>query len=469
MEIEEKKIFEYVLRNNLSCYTNKVFNFLNPGNQYYSSWHIDLITEYLNEVEKGRIKRLIINIPPRCLKSVCASVAWTSWLLGRKPSSRIITASYSAAISTKLSLDTRFVLESEWYRSLFPKTRISKKHNRKTKFLTSEHGFRMASSVGGSITGEGADYLIVDDPHNPTHMHSEKMRNKAIDWFTNTFSSRLNNRKEGKIIVIMQRLHAEDLCGYLLGNQKSEWELLKIPLVSNSEKIYSIGSVSYIRCKNEVINNHLFSNDTVSKLIAEIGEANFEAQYQQQPVSNFNSFLSEESFCYYDHLPEDFENIYQSWDTAVKISEDSDYSAYTCWGEKNGKYYLIFFINERLEYPDLKKRIIAEYNKYNPVKLIIEDKSSGQSIIQDLKRENIKNIEAIKPTKDKVSRFASVIEMFDNHKVMFPKTNHKFRIVKDALLKFPAIKHDDLVDSVSQFLNYIKFGRAKSQPQIRNF
>lgn len=464
-----KKLLNYALKNNFPAFLHKSFNFLNPSAQFYYNWHIDLIAEYLRNVEKGNIKRLIINIPPRCLKSVTASIAWSTWLLGQKPERRILTASYSQSISTKFSLDSRFIIESNWYRNLYPKTKISNKQNQKNKFLTTKHGFRLATSVGGSVTGEGGDFLILDDPHNPAHIHSKKRRENVINWFLDTFSTRLNDRKKGAIIIIMQRLHEHDLTGFLLKNQPKEWHFLEIPLISDHERIFSVGNFEHKMKQNEILNDKFFDNKTIQSLVNSVGVANFEAQYLQNPKKASCSIISEDSFYYYEKIPKQFEMIIQSWDTAVKISENSDYSACTCWGVLDNKYYLIEILNQKLEYPSLKSNICNMYNKYLPQKLLIEDKSSGQAIIQDLKNHGIKNIIPCIPIKDKVSRFACIIDLFESGQVLLPKYSADLSFIKNNLLEFPNSKHDDIVDSISQFLNFIKKNNIKNKsPLIRN-
>ncbi|MGX6960722.1 MAG: hypothetical protein ACIPMY_05910 [Rickettsia endosymbiont of Pentastiridius leporinus] len=214
--IYSKELLNSILRQDFPSFIIKAFNTINPGAEYYPSKHINIISDYLTAVQNGDINRLIINIPPRSLKSICVSVAWTAFLLGIDPTKRIMVASYSQILSIKHSLDCRFILNSDWYKELFPNTILSKTHNQKSKFLTTANGFRFATSIGGSVTGEGGDVLIIDDPHNPTQIHSYKLRRKAIDWFEQTFVSRLNNRNKGAIILVMQRLHSDDLAGYLL-------------------------------------------------------------------------------------------------------------------------------------------------------------------------------------------------------------------------------------------------------------
>ena len=191
-----------ILKNDLSAFIYKSFNTINQGVKYKHNWHIDLIAEYLQEIEKGKIKRLIINMPPRSLKSVCISVAFPAWLLGKKPNSRIIVASYSEKLSLKHSTDCRLIVSSKWFQELFPEFQLNQSQNEKYKFATTQNGYRFATSVGGSLTGEGGDILIVDDPHNPQQVMSEKYRLKTLEWFSNTFVSRLNDKKNGIIIIV---------------------------------------------------------------------------------------------------------------------------------------------------------------------------------------------------------------------------------------------------------------------------
>lgn len=158
------------------------------------------------EATAGRIKRLIINMPPRYMKSIAVSVAWPAWLLGRRPQSKIIVASYSAALSLKHSLDCRHVVQSDWYRRVFPAVELAADQNQKHRFSTTRRGFRLATSIGGTVTGEGGDVLIVDDPHDPRRANSARLRQAALDWFDQTFSSRLDDKRRGVIVVVMQRL-----------------------------------------------------------------------------------------------------------------------------------------------------------------------------------------------------------------------------------------------------------------------
>ena len=202
-----QRVVQEAVRTDFSAFVAKCFGIVDPGGCYAHNWHIDCIAHHLEAVRQGEVQRLIINLPPRHLKSICVSVAWPAFLLGHNPAVRVLAASYATSLSVKHSLDTRLIIQSDWYRQLFPKTRLAKGQVEKQKFVTTQRGFRLATSVGGSVTGEGGDILIVDDPLKPLHAESALLRKLANRWFDHTFSTRLNDRLRGGIVVVMHDLN----------------------------------------------------------------------------------------------------------------------------------------------------------------------------------------------------------------------------------------------------------------------
>ncbi len=392
--------------------------------------------------------------------------------LGADPTKRIMTASYSQILSIKHSLDCRFVLAADWYKEIFPATILSKTHNQKSKFLTTENGFRFATSVGGSATGEGGDILIIDDPHNPTQINSYKIRKKVIEWFEQTFISRLNNRNTGAIVLVMQRLHTDDLSGYLLQNNNL-WHHLKIPAIANKDYLYKL-TISgkereYQYLSGNILDNFKEPPNCLNKLEQEIGSYTYCAQYLQEPVAEGMSLLNITDISFYDILPEKFDYFIQSWDTAIKVSSDSDYSVCTIWGIAEQKYYLVSVVRKKLTYPELKNLVEKLAKRYNPRFVLIEDKASGQQLIQDLCifNDHIRII-AIKPKLDKITRFASVVPLFQSAIVLLPRQSVFNATVLKELLHFPHVKNDDIIDSISQFLNYIKEMLRRPSARIRS-
>ncbi len=456
------KLLRAILRNDFSSFIHKTFYTINPSMEYFPNWHIELIAEKLEEVRKGNIKRLIINMPPRALKSVCVSVAWPAWLLGQDPSTRIMIASYSQILSIKHSMDCRFVVTSDWYQTLFPKTILSKTHNQKSKFMTTNHGFRFSTSVGGSATGEGGDVLIIDDPHNPSHIHSQKMRTKVIEWFEQTFLTRLNSRSNGSIILVMQRLHEEDLSGYLMASDPGSWEILKIPAICNISHTININGKIVNLTMGDPLHQGRDTKETILQIEKEMGRENFAAQYLQEPISKNSVMIASTDIKYSDEKIKHFDYYVQSWDTAIKVSESSDYSVCTTWGVISGTYYLVHLLRMKMDYPSLKKTVQRLNIRYNPKIILIEDKASGQSLIQDLQSEGFNNIIAQKPKLDKITRFAAVLPLFQEHRVILPKQASWLQVFIKEITTFPSSKHDDIVDSVSQFLGYMKNNKKKT-------
>ena len=455
---------EAIFRNDLSSFIQKSFQTANPGIKYLHNWHIDLIAEYLVACEKGEINRLIINIPPRMMKSLSVSVAWPAWLLGHNPSRRIIAASYSNGLSIKHSQDCRLIITSDWYKRLFPWMEITADQNEKSKFVTTHRGMRLATSVGGTLTGEGGNFLIVDDPHNPVDIHSETIRKSTLDWFGQTFASRLDDKKRGVFVVVMQRLHQNDLSGFLLST--GGWEHLSIPAVAEKKIIIKFGKFNKIREQNELLHEEREGDQQIKAAKKELGSFAFAAQYQQNPVPASGGMIKPEWIKHYNAKPANLERITQSWDTAIKSSAGSDYSVCTTWGETENSFYLLDLVKLRAEFPELKRNVILAAEKWSPATILIEDKASGQSLLQDLRRETKLPLIAIMPHKDKVTRMAAVSSLIEAGRVSFPSRAAWLADLETELFQFPASPHDDQVDSISQYLNWTK-NRISIVPTLR--
>ena len=461
---QARDILNLTLRNKFNTFTRATFNTVDPGAQYLHNWHIDCMSEALVACQKRDIKRLIINVPPRYLKSISVSVAWPAYLMGINPSERILAASYSQILSTKHSLDCRLVMQSEWYKHAFPDTLLAKDQNEKMRFETTAKGHRVATSVGGTATGQGGDFLIVDDPHNPLQAASEVQRTAAIDWFDQTFMSRLNNKKNGVVVVVMQRLHDEDLSGHLL--KKSGWEHLCLPAIAEKKTFIQIGNFKKTREVGHILHEEREGVEQLAQTKVDLGTYGFSGQYQQQPVPSSGGMFQKDWFIKYLHAPEGG-RIYQSWDTAYKAKQINDPSVCTTWLETNNKYYLLDVVCERLEYPALKKKIILEASRWSPEAVLIEDKASGQSLLQELRKETLLPVIAIMPEGDKVTRASAVSATIEAGKVAIPENSMWVDDYMTEMITFPLASHDDRVDSTTQFLSWIK-KKGANRPRIRS-
>ncbi len=450
------RLIESIVRTNFSSFIAKAFATVSPATQYLSNWHIDLISEKLTKVSQGKITRLIINMPPRNLKSICVSVAWPAWLLGCNPSAKIMAACYSQALSNKHSQDCRLILNSSWYKQVFPWTKIARGENQKAKFVTTERGFRFATSIGGTATGEGGDFLIIDDPQNPNKINSKKYRDYTIEWFEQTFVSRLNNKQTGAIVIVMQRLHPEDLCGYLLEHKVTQWELLKIPAIYEQKVSFNL-PYSIVKEAGSVLHHQRENLATLNKLKLELGEYNFAAQYQQNPVPLKGSMIQKSWLKYYSSQDKiEFSQIIQSWDTAIKAKDENDYSVGITLSVSNGSYYILDIKRVKVEFPELLTTVQNFANQWQPQAILVEDKASGQSLIQSLKIDIKIPIIAIKPKFDKITRFAIHTPLFEAGKIFLRHAANWRMDLEQELLSFPKSTHDDQVDGLSQALTYLQ-------------
>jgi hypothetical protein len=260
-----------------------------PNMRYQHNWHIDAIAEYLMACARGEVTRLVINLPPRMLKSTIVSVAWPAWLLAHDPAQRIMAASYAQSLSLKHSTDCRVLLQSAWYRYLYPRTCLSGDQNEKEKFTTTQRGYRKAVSVGGAAIGEGGNILIVDDPLNPLQASHHTQREMVNQWFDHTWTTRLDDKQHGAMVVVMQRLHPNDLSGYLL--EKGGWEHLCLPALAPEHTRIHIGNFFREREAGEALHAAREPVALLERMKHELGSANFEAQYQQAPISQMGAIV----------------------------------------------------------------------------------------------------------------------------------------------------------------------------------
>jgi hypothetical protein len=276
------RIFRYLLQQEFAAFGEKVFRTLAPSEGFHPNWHIDLICDRLEQVRRGEIRRLIINLPPRGLKSMLVSVAFPAFLMGHDPSSRIIVASYGADLAGKFGADTRTVMQSRWYRDLFPATRLLSVAPAVGDFSTTLQGGRLAVSAGGPITGRGAGLIVIDDPLKASDAASDVERDRINAWFDQNVVQRLDDKKTGAIIVVMQRLHDEDLTGYLL--EKGGWEHLRLPAIAEDDESFRLANGNIVgRDVGEALHPAREPLETLMALKHSIGAYDFAGQYQQDP------------------------------------------------------------------------------------------------------------------------------------------------------------------------------------------
>ena len=444
-----------VYRTDFFSFVWKVFDTLHPdlNEQFVPAWHVKAMCHELDNVRTGENKRLVINIPPRCLKSVTVSVAYVAFILGHSPSSKIIVASYSLDLARKHSEDCRRVLMSRWYQDAFPDTRLARTGNTLDEFKTTRGGGRKAVSTGSSVTGHGADYIIIDDLLNAADADSDVERNKAEAFIDSSLMSRFNNPSEARVVMIAQRLHELDPPGYLLS--KGTYRHLNLRAIAEEEERIAIGQGRFhCRTNGEALFPERLDLDVLAQKRRESGPAVFNCQYQQNPIAPDGSPLRWEWFKTYDEVMHRnwYQLVVQSWDTAESADPKSDFSVCTTWGFRERAWYLLDVWRGQLDFPDLKLRVQKLADQWNADKVLIEDASSGRPLFQELFPENRRTYKKIRPEKDKEIRFSAACVPVREGLVHLPREAPWLPAFKRELQSFPRGTKMDQADSFSQFL-----------------
>lgn len=466
--IDHKLVLDYVLKDDLSAFVEKVFQTVSPGDRYRHNWHIDAITYELTKVYRGKSRRLIITQPPRSLKSICSSVAFVAWALGDDPRLRFACVSYSNELAATLARQFRSVMTSDWYQQLFPAVVLAK--DTETESSTSRGGGRIALSIGGTFTGRGADVIIVDDPLKAEEAQSEKARQFISHWYRTTLVSRLNDKRTGAIILVMQRLHEDDLAGQLLMGEG--WRHLDLPAIAIADQTVRVSTKrTYRRREGEILHPDRESRADLDKLKREMGSLAFSAQYQQRPVPIEGNLIRRAWIQYYDRVPERRPGwrMVLSVDVASTTSDAADWTVCTIWLMHKRKYFLVDVWRGRFEYPDVKRKLIALARKHQPNVILIEKAGLGLGLIQEFKSDPVPGVpipKGITPVGSKLVRLEAQSARFEAGQVYLPKDAPWLDVLFNELLAFPNSRHDDQVDSISQFLAWAETSgsRRKSIP-----
>lgn len=465
-------------------FVKQSWHVVEPGIQFMESWHIEEICEHLEAVSAGEIHRLLINIPPRHSKSTIVSVMWPAWEWITDPAQKYLCASYSSTLSTRDNLKTRRLLQSSWYQERWGHMfKFTGDQNAKQRFENDKTGYRIATSVGGSVTGDGGSRLVCDDPHGAQAAQSEAMRESDLEWFDMVWSTRLNNPKTDAMIVVMQRLHEQDISGHILNDIKG-WEHICIPAEWDGKSRKTIlGAYDPRKVKGELICPDRFGEKEITMLKQLLGSYGSAGQLQQDPTPSGGGILKTKHFGLWsadDGLPP-FEYILQSYDCAFTEKTTGDPTACTVWamfthnGERNAM--LIDAWDEHLSYPDLRAKAIKDWTtEYGgmskesphsrarrPDRILVEAKASGQSLLQDLRLAKVPAVGYNPGKADKISRAHQAAPTLELGLLWIPESKkNRGQPVSWAaaflkqLAKFPVAEHDDYVDTFTQAVIYLK-------------
>ena len=477
-------------------FVKQSWHVVEPGIPFIASWHIEAICEHLEAVSAGDIHRLLINIPPRHSKSTIVSVMWPAWEWLTDPAQKFLCASYSGNLSTRDNLKTRRLLQSPWYQERWGHMfSFAGDQNAKQRFENDKTGYRLATSVGGTATGEGGSRLILDDPHGAQAAQSEVMRESDLEWFDMVWSTRLNNPKTDAMVTVMQRLHERDISGHILDDIKG-WEHVCIPAEWDGKvRKTSLGEYDPRKKKGELICPERFGEKEITTLKQLLGTYGTAGQLQQDPTPSEGGILKTNHFKLWpatSGLPP-FEYILQSYDCAFTEKTTGDPTACSVWamfthkGERNAM--LIDAWDEHLSYPDLRARAVKDWtteyggmtkdSPYSrakrPDRILVEAKASGQSLLQDLRLAKVPAVGYNPGQADKVSRAHQAAPTLELGLLWVPESKKNLgqpvswaASFLKQLGKFPVAEHDDYVDTFTQAVIYLKNDGWFELPQAKD-
>lgn len=465
-------------------FVKQSWHVVEPGIPFIPSWHIEEICEHLEAVSSGDIHRLLINIPPRHSKSTIVSVMWPAWEWIARPEEKFLCASYSGNLSTRDNLKTRRLIQSPWYQARWGHMfNFAGDQNAKQRFENDKTGYRLATSVGGTATGEGGSRLILDDPHGAQAAQSDVMRDSDLEWFDVVWSTRLNNPKTDAMVTVMQRLHEKDISGHIL-EDIGGWEHICIPAEWDGKKRRtSLGPYDPRRVKGELICPERFGPVEITKLKQLLGTYGTSGQLQQDPVPTGGGILKTEHFRLWpvtSGLPP-FEYILQSYDTAFTEKTSGDPTGCEVWGvftyKGERQVMLLDAWDEHLSYPELRKRVIDDWTQEygglsklspfarakRPDRILVEAKASGQSLLQDLRLAKVPAVGYNPGNADKVARAHQAAPTLELGILWIPESQkNPGQPVSWAtpflkqLTKFPVADHDEYVDCFTQAIIFLK-------------
>ncbi len=410
--------------------------------------HLVYVREHLDRITTGELRKLMIFVPPRHGKSQLVTIRYPAWLIERWPDRRVIVGSYNATLAESFSRTTRRICASRML--------LSDERTAVSDWETAAGGGGLrAVGVGGGVTGRGADLIIVDDPvKSREEANSQAYRDRVWDWYRDDLFTR--QEPGAAIILILTRWHMDDLAGRILESADgSEWTIVTLPALAEPNDPLGRG-------EGNALWPERYDEDDLARIRATLGSS-FEALYQQRPSALAGAIFKREWWRYFREQPK-FSRIVQSWDTAFKAGQDNDFSACTTWGDAEHGYYLLDVWKRRVEFPALKAAVVTLSEQFNPNVVLVEDKASGQSLLQELQRDTKLPIRPVKVDSDKISRAYATTPIIETGRVFLPESAPWLADYVNEMAAFPNAVHDDVVDATTHALNYLV--NTPTGPQI---
>ena len=449
--LKKQKEKQEKIKNNFMAFVKEMWP------EFIEGRHHKEIADKFDQIAKGKIKRLIINMPPRHTKSEFSSFLLPAWMVGRKPDLKIIQTTHTTELALRFGRKAKTLIDSPEYQKVF-QTRLREDSQAAGKWETEQGGEYYAAGVGSAITGRGADLLIIDDPHSEQDAMNPEALERAYEWYTSGPRQRL--QPGGAIVVVMTRWSQKDLTGALINSQKNvkadKWHVVEFPAIMPSGK---------------PIWPEYWKKEELEGVRASLSIGKWNAQWMQNPTAEEGSILKREWWNLWEKpsIPP-LQHIIQSYDTAFSKKETADFSAITTWGvfypdeDSPANLILLDAHKERLEFPELRKEALEQYKYWKPDTVIIEAKASGQPLTYELRKIGIPVIN-FTPSKgqDKFARVNAVAPMFESGMIWAPDEEFADEVIEECA-SFPYGDHDDLVDSTTQALMRFRQGGFVNLP-----
>jgi predicted phage terminase large subunit-like protein len=480
------KIDRELATRSLREFVEQAWRIVEPATPFVPGWHIYAIIDHLEAVSRGEIRNLLINVPPRHMKSLLVSVFWPAWEWIRCPERRWLFSSYAFGLSMRDSLKCRRLIESPWYQSRWgDRYALTVDQNTKSRFDNNRSGYRLSTSVGGAATGEGGDRIVCDDPHNVQEAESDSIRNGTLEWFDVVMSTRVNDPKTSAMVVVMQRCHQRDLSGHLL--DKGGWEHLCLPAeYEGSKRVTSIGFSDPRTEQGQLLWPEQFRAKEIAELKISLGSYAAAGQLQQRPSPAGGGLIKPYWFRFWQppdanlppvlvrmpdgtqrsviaHPIAHVEEQVQSWDCSFKGLDTSDYVVGQIWGRTGSSFLLLDQVRGRMDLPATVKAVREQSKRWpNCCAKLIEDKANGPAVMQMIAHE-IPGILAVNPEGGKVARAAAVSPLIEAGNVYLPHPMFMPWVADflEECAAFPNGAHDDQVDAMTQVL--LRWHKAPEQ------
>ena len=484
--LEQERIAEQAAAYTASfrVFVESAWRVIEPVTEFVPGWHIDAMCEYLQAASRGEIDRLLINVPPRHMKSLTVSVFWPAWIWTWAPHTRFLTASYGAGLAERDAIKCRDLLRSAWYRERWPELELKGDVNRTSRYENTNTGYRVATGVGGEATGEGGDVIIVDDPHKLEEALSDSARARVLDWHDGTLASRFNDPKNGVEVVVMQRLHERDLSGHLL--ERGGFTHLCIPARYEPHHPF-LWPHDPRSQEGELLWPEHIPEAELTRIEQTMGSFRAAGQLQQRPAALEGELLKRGWWRFYNPeylnldkigmLPR-FTRIASSWDTAFEGKTTSDYVVGQVWGLTGPDRYLLYSYRRHANLHATKQAMrdahawVEQRWPRAAHTILIEKSANGAEIISALKRE-LTGVVAVPVSTDKITRAIAASSPLESGNILLPghaapdtpagyhAPDWVANLIEEAAL-FPNAKYDDQVDAFSQAINWAR--RHSSEP-----